>query len=109
MFNWTSFTRWEFDGIEAWGEDQDVWHPGKWRRFVQEHRQPRRDRRVTSVSIRNRSRGNTMKTRLACPCGEMIRGDDEDDLVEKAFAHLREKHPDLADEYQREHILFMAY
>ena len=35
--------------------------------------------------------------------------DDEDDLVEKAFAHLREKHPDLADEYQREHILFMAY
>jgi hypothetical protein len=40
MFNWTSFTRWEFDGIDAWGEDQDVWHPGKWRRFVQEHRQP---------------------------------------------------------------------
>jgi hypothetical protein len=38
MFNWTSFTRWEFDGIEAWGEDQDVWHPGKWRSFVQEHR-----------------------------------------------------------------------
>jgi hypothetical protein len=50
-----------------------------------------------------------MKTRLACPCGEMIRGEDEDDLVEKTFAHLREKHPDLADEYQREHILFMAY
>ena len=50
-----------------------------------------------------------MKTRLACPCGEMIRGDDEDDLVEKAFAHLREKHPDMANDYQREHILFMAY
>jgi hypothetical protein len=38
MFNWTSFTEWEFDGIRAWGEDQDVWHPGKWRRFVLEHR-----------------------------------------------------------------------
>jgi hypothetical protein len=38
MFNWTSFTRWKFDDVEAWGEDQDVWHPGKWRRFVQEHR-----------------------------------------------------------------------
>jgi predicted small metal-binding protein len=50
-----------------------------------------------------------MKTRLACPCGEMIVGTDEDDLVEKAFAHLREKHPDMADEYEREHILFMAY
>ena len=51
----------------------------------------------------------SLKTRLACPCGEMIRGDDEDDLVEKAFAHLREKHPTMADEYEREHILFMAY
>jgi predicted small metal-binding protein len=51
----------------------------------------------------------TMKTTLACPCGTLIRGDNEDDLVEKAFAHLREKHPDMADEYEREHILFMAY
>ena len=25
-----------------------------------------------------------------------------------AFAHLREAHPDMADEYEREHILFMA-
>lgn len=50
-----------------------------------------------------------MKTRLACPCGVMIRGEDEDDLVARAFAHLRAQHPDLADEYEREHILFMAY
>ncbi len=50
-----------------------------------------------------------MKTRLSCPCGELIQGADEDDLVEKAFAHLREKHPDMADEYERHHILFMAY
>jgi predicted small metal-binding protein len=50
-----------------------------------------------------------MKTTLACPCGTVIRGDNEDDLVEKAFAHLREKHPEMADEYEREHILFMAY
>jgi predicted small metal-binding protein len=50
-----------------------------------------------------------MKTTLACPCGQIIRGENEDDLVEKSFAHLREKHPDMADEYEREHILFMAY
>ena len=50
-----------------------------------------------------------MKTHLDCPCGEHIEGEDEDDLVEKALAHLREKHPDLADVYDREHILFMAY
>jgi hypothetical protein len=34
MFCWTSLTEWEFDGMRAWGEDQDVRHPGKWRRFV---------------------------------------------------------------------------
>jgi hypothetical protein len=50
-----------------------------------------------------------MKTQLDCPCGEHIEGADEDDLVDKAMNHLREKHPDLADEYEREHILFIAY
>jgi hypothetical protein len=50
-----------------------------------------------------------MKTNLQCPCGEMIVGEDEDDLVKQAEAHLAEKHPDLAGHYTREHILFMAY
>jgi hypothetical protein len=50
-----------------------------------------------------------MKSRLDCPCGEHIEGQDEDDLVEKARAHLEEKHPELAMIYDREHILFMAY
>jgi hypothetical protein len=50
-----------------------------------------------------------MKTCLQCPCGEMIVGTDEDDLVAKAEAHLAEKHPDLAGHYTREQILFMAY
>jgi predicted small metal-binding protein len=48
-----------------------------------------------------------MKTNLRCPCGELIEGKDEDDLVEKAQAHLEEAHPQLA--YTREEILFMAY
>ena len=48
-----------------------------------------------------------MKTALRCPCGEMLVGKDEDELVEKAQAHLAEKHPDL--EYSRDEILFMAY
>mgnify|MGYP005606401591 CR=1 FL=1 len=30
------------------------------------------------------------------------------EIVELSFAHLRAKHPDMADEYQREHILFMT-
>ncbi|WP_327101598.1 DUF1059 domain-containing protein [Nocardia vinacea] len=47
------------------------------------------------------------KTRLSCPCGEYVRGTDEDDLVEKTRAHLAEKHPE--HEYTRDEILFIAY
>jgi predicted small metal-binding protein len=50
-----------------------------------------------------------MKTNLQCPCGEMITGKDEDELVENAQRHLAEKHPDLEGHYTREQILFMAY
>jgi hypothetical protein len=45
---------------------------------------------------------------LRCPCGTSLSGDTEDDIVEVAFAHLREHHPEMADDYEREHILFMA-
>ena len=45
---------------------------------------------------------------LDCPCGQVLTGDTEDDIVEVAFAHLREQHPDMADGYEREHVLFMA-
>ena len=48
-----------------------------------------------------------MKTHLNCPCGEAIGGKDEDELVELALAHLAEVHP--GRDYEREHILFMAY
>lgn len=47
-----------------------------------------------------------MKTRLECPCGERIVGDDEDDLVAKAQQHLAEQHP--GRDYDRDMILFMA-
>jgi predicted small metal-binding protein len=46
--------------------------------------------------------------RLTCPCGASLTGDTEDEIVDVSFAHLREAHPDMADEYEREHILFMA-
>jgi len=45
---------------------------------------------------------------LHCPCGESLRADTEDGIVEVSFAHLSEKHPDMANDYEREHILFMA-
>ena len=37
-----------------------------------------------------------------------MRGDTEDGIVDVGFAHLREEHPDMVDDYEREHILFMA-
>jgi len=45
---------------------------------------------------------------LRCPCGVALAGATEDEIVDVSFAHLREVHPDMADEYEREHILFMA-
>ena len=45
---------------------------------------------------------------LRCPCGTALTGATEDEIVEVSFAHLRAVHPDLADDYEREHILFMA-
>jgi predicted small metal-binding protein len=48
-----------------------------------------------------------MKKTLECPCGQVVNGTDEDDLVEKVQQHLRDKHP--GREYAREEILFMAF
>lgn len=45
---------------------------------------------------------------LHCPCGTSLSGDTEDDIVEVSFAHLAEKHPDMAEVYERDHVLFMA-
>lgn len=44
---------------------------------------------------------------LDCPCGTRIMGETEDDLVEKAQQHLKDRHPGL--EYSRDEILFMAF
>ena len=48
-----------------------------------------------------------MKTMLMCPCGQLIEGQDEDELVRNVQAHLRERHE--GREYTREQILFMAH
>jgi hypothetical protein len=47
-----------------------------------------------------------VKTRIQCPCGETIVGQDEDSLVELTNAHLAEQHDGRT--YDREMILMMA-
>jgi predicted small metal-binding protein len=61
-----------------------------------------------SASAGDRANSLELRFVLGCPCGETIEGDTEDELVMAAFAHLRERHPERADEYEREHILFMT-
>jgi predicted small metal-binding protein len=43
---------------------------------------------------------------LHCPCGNSLRGETDDELVEKVQEHLAAEHP--GREYSREEILFMA-
>jgi hypothetical protein len=45
---------------------------------------------------------------LTCPCGATLTGATEDEIVEVSFSHLRAKHPEMAEDYEREHILAMA-
>ncbi|MBZ5735775.1 hypothetical protein K8Z61_14875 [Nocardioides sp. TRM66260-LWL] len=47
-----------------------------------------------------------MRTRLACPCGVRLVGEDEDDLVARAQEHLAAEHPGRS--YDRELILLLA-
>jgi len=53
---------------------------------------PRKDRRTERT--------------LRCPCGTLLVGRDDDELVERAREHLAAEHPDR--EYSRDEILFMA-
>jgi hypothetical protein len=34
MFCWNSLVKWTYDGVECFGEDQDVWHPRRWRDYA---------------------------------------------------------------------------
>lgn len=41
MFCWNALVDWTAVGFRGWGEDQDCWHPRKWRQFLQDHRAER--------------------------------------------------------------------
>jgi hypothetical protein len=51
--------------------------------------------------------GEVMKTHLNCPCGEVIVGVDEDQLVGNAQEHLAEVHP--GRDYSADEILIMSW
>jgi hypothetical protein len=45
---------------------------------------------------------------INCECGEVVRADTDDELVEKVQAHVGELHPELVGKMSREDVLGMA-
>ena len=45
---------------------------------------------------------------INCACGEVIRAEEDDELVQKVERHVDEAHPDLAGSMSRDDILAMA-
>ena len=46
-----------------------------------------------------------MARQITCECGQIVRGETEDELVELTRDHLRSDHPQLADRITREEIV----
>ena len=45
---------------------------------------------------------------MTCECGEVARGETEDELVAAVERHVAEQHPDLMGKFSRDDILAMA-
>jgi predicted small metal-binding protein len=45
---------------------------------------------------------------INCECGYVARGETEDDLVADAEQHIKDQHPEMADQMGREEILALA-
>ena len=46
--------------------------------------------------------------RIICVCGQVLEGEDDEELWERAQAHLAAVHPDLAGRVSREDVLARA-
>ena len=43
-----------------------------------------------------------------CECGEVVRGETDDDLVAKVSEHVERDHPDLVGKLSREDVIAMS-
>ena len=46
-----------------------------------------------------------MARQITCECGEIVRGETEDEVIDLTLAHLRSDHPQLADRITRDKIV----
>ena len=45
---------------------------------------------------------------INCECGYVVRGDNEDELLERAEEHVNRDHPELVGKITRDDLLAMA-
>ena len=45
---------------------------------------------------------------INCECGEVVRADNDDELVAKVSSHVERDHPELVGKLGREDVLAMA-
>jgi predicted small metal-binding protein len=45
---------------------------------------------------------------INCECGQVVRGDTDDELIANAEAHIDRDHPDLVGKISRNDLLAMA-
>jgi predicted small metal-binding protein len=45
---------------------------------------------------------------IPCVCGRVVKGEDDEELWQKAQEHIREDHPDLVDKVSRDDLLAQA-
>jgi hypothetical protein len=49
-----------------------------------------------------------MAKKVDCPCGEIVRGESDDQLVSAVESHVQDQHPDMVGTMSRDQILGMA-
>lgn len=49
-----------------------------------------------------------MAKQINCECGQVVRGESDDELVANAEEHIRRAHPELVGKIQRRDLLGMA-
>jgi hypothetical protein len=45
---------------------------------------------------------------INCECGQVVRGETDDDLVATATAHIERDHPEMAGKVSRDDLLAMS-
>jgi predicted small metal-binding protein len=45
---------------------------------------------------------------INCECGHVVRGEEDEELIENAMSHIGQNHPELVGKISREDLLAMS-